>query len=126
MKKLFIDTGTRYALVDRNGPEHVKATEYFKLNELPLITTNFIFDEIVTLLMSRLGWSVTKNSGQRLKDSTFVSLISAKNEDEGRGWEIFLKYKDKRFSYTDCTSFAVMERLRLNRVFSFDKHFNIT
>ena len=46
-----------------------------------------------------------------------------KDEDEERAWEIFLKYKDKDFSYTDCTSFAVMERLKIDTAFTFDSHF---
>ncbi len=125
MKKLFVDTGAWYALVDKNDPDHIKAKGYFKTNKLYLISTNFIFDEIITLLRSRLGWRVAKDFGKRLKDSNFVSLTSVRNEDEERGWEIFLQYKDKSFSYTDCTSFAVMERLRLSTVFSFDKHFHM-
>ncbi|MBI5212767.1 MAG: PIN domain-containing protein [Nitrospirae bacterium] len=40
-----------------------------------------------------------------------------------KAWEIFLKYKDKDFSYTDCTSFAVMERLKIDIAFTFDSHF---
>jgi predicted nucleic acid-binding protein len=67
---------------------------------------------------------VAKEFGQRLKDSRFVSLVTVKDEDEERAWEIFLKYKDKDFSYTDCTtSFAVMERLKMNMAFTFDSHF---
>ena len=92
-------------------------------NKIPLLTTNFVFDETITLIRSRLGWNISKEFGQRLKDSRFVSLIAVKDEDEEKAWEIFLKYKDKDFSYTDCTSFAVMERLKLDAAFSFDSHF---
>lgn len=124
MKRLFVDTGAWYALIDRNDPEHITARGFFNTNNLPLTTTNFIFDETVTLLRKRLSWNVAKDFGQRLKDSAFVSLICVRDEDEDRAWEIFLKYRDKDFSYTDCTSFAVLERLKLDTVFSFDGHFN--
>ena len=30
---------------------------------------------------------------------------------------------DKGFSWTDCTNFAVMERLKIDTAFSFDSHF---
>ncbi len=125
MKRLFVDTGAWYALVDKNDPDHKEAASFIRNNKIPLLTTNFVFDETVTLLRSRLGWNVAKEFGLKLKDSRFVSLISVKDEDEERAWEIFLKYKDKDFSYTDCTSFAVMERLKIDTAFSFDSHFRL-
>jgi hypothetical protein len=124
MKRLFVDTGAWYAIVDKNDPDHKNAEHFLKNNKIPLLTTNFVLDETITLLRSRLGWSVAKEFGQRLKDSRFVSLVAVRDEDEEKAWEIFLKYKDKDFSYTDCTSFAVMKRLKMNTAFAFDKHFN--
>lgn len=123
MKRLFVDTGAWYALVDKNDPDHKEAASFIRNNKIPLLTTNFVFDETITLLRSRLGWSVAMEFGQRLKDSRFVSLIAVKDEDEEKAWEIFLKYRDKAFSYTDCTSFAVMERLKIDTAFTFDSHF---
>ena len=43
--------------------------------------------------------------------------------DEKRAKEIIARYKDKTFSYTDATSFALMERLGLEAAFAFDAHF---
>lgn len=123
MKRLFVDTGAWYALVDKNDPDHKEAKRFLAINKIPLLTTNFIFDETITLLRSRLGWNAAKEFGERLKKSSFVSIIALKDEDEEKAWEIFLKYKDKDFSYTDCTSFAAMERLRIDTTFSFDRHF---
>jgi predicted nucleic acid-binding protein len=123
MKRLFVDTGAWYALVDRNDPEHIGAKGFFETNAIPLITSNFVFGETITLLRMRLGWSVAKDFGQRLKGSGFVGVHAVKEDDERRAWEIFLKYKDKDFSYTDCTSFALMERLKIESAFSFDSHF---
>ncbi len=123
MRRFFVDTGAWYALADKKDPDHGQAECFFRNNKIPLLATNFIFDETITLLRSRLGWNVAKDFGQKLKKSSFATLISVKDEDEDRAWEIFLKYKDKDFSYTDCTSFAVMERLKMDTAFSFDKHF---
>lgn len=125
MKRIFVDTGAWYAIVDRNDPDHAKAADFLKSNTFPLITTNFVFGETITLIRMRLGWNIARDFGQRLRDSAFVSLLPLRDEDEERAWKTFLKYKDQDFSYTDCTSFALMERLRTDTAFSFDEHFKI-
>ena len=44
-------------------------------------------------------------------------------EDIAHTWEIFRQYHDKDWSFTDCTSKVIMERLRLTHAFAFDGHF---
>ncbi len=36
---------------------------------------------------------------------------------------LFKKYDDKDLSFTDCTSFALMKRLKVQTAFTFDGHF---
>ena len=43
--------------------------------------------------------------------------------DERRALAILRQYQDKMFSFTDATSFAVMERLNTQHAFSFDADF---
>ena len=38
--------------------------------------------------------------------------------------QVFRDYSDHLFSFVDCTSFAVMERLGINHAFAFDSHFD--
>lgn len=42
---------------------------------------------------------------------------------EAAAWQIFARYRDQTFSFTDCTSFAVMRALRLTEAFTGDQHF---
>ncbi len=44
MKRVFVDTGAWYAVVDKKDPDHKQAEAYFRNNKTPLLTTNFIFD----------------------------------------------------------------------------------
>jgi len=123
VRRIFVDTGAWYALADRSDPDHPAACRFFEANRLPLVTTNFVFDEIVTLLRRRLGWAVACEFGNGLKGSRLSSIAPVTPEDEDAAWDLFRKYRDKDFSYTDCTSFAVMERLKLRTAFAFDRHF---
>ena len=43
--------------------------------------------------------------------------------DEKKAKEIIQRYTDKEFSYTDATSFSVMERLGITSAFAFDIQF---
>jgi hypothetical protein len=114
MKRIFVDTGAWYALVDKKDPDHSAAASFLKKNKVPLLTTNFIFDEIVTLIRRRLGSSIAGDFGRQLKDSRLTSLVAVQWENEERAWEL---------SYTDCTSFAVMKALKIDTAFTFDRHF---
>jgi hypothetical protein len=44
-------------------------------------------------------------------------------DDFHRAWEIFRDYHDKSWSFTDCASRVLMERLNVSAAFAFDKHF---
>jgi hypothetical protein len=123
MRRLFVDTGAWYALVDGKDPDHRAAATFIKSNDIPLLTTNFIFDETVTLLKRRLGWTIAVQFGKRLRDSRLTTLVAVRPEIEERAWELFLKFKDQEFTFTDCTSFATMESLKIKAAFSFDSRF---
>jgi predicted nucleic acid-binding protein len=43
--------------------------------------------------------------------------------DESRAVDLIARYTDKDFSFTDATSFVVMERLEIFHAFSFDSDF---
>ena len=123
MKSLFVDTGAWYALIDNKDPYHKRAKRFYENNSLPFVTTNFIFDETITLMTNKLGWGMAARFGSGLRESRLVNITPVLDKDEDRTWEIFLQYKDAGFTYTDCTSFAVMERLKISAVFGFDGHF---
>jgi predicted nucleic acid-binding protein len=52
-----------------------------------------------------------------------VELVSIDDELFQAGWRLFQRYEDKRFSLTDCLSFAVMQHLGLTTALTFDRHF---
>jgi uncharacterized protein len=122
---IFVDTSAWYALVDRDDADHEKATAFFTANSTPLITTSAIFSETVTLIRYRLGHDSACTFGRNLNESSLVRLVTINNADEDRAWEIFCKYGDQDFSFADCTSFAVMQRMKIATAFTFDRHFLI-
>lgn len=43
--------------------------------------------------------------------------------DVQQAWRIFQRYHDKGWSFTDCVSRVMMQRLGIQRAFAFDDHF---
>lgn len=120
---IFTDTSAWYAYIDKSDADHDLAVKVVKNLNRPLITSNYIFDEILTLVKLRMGYHVARNLGQKLWSREVAGLVRVTEDDESRAWEIFVQYEDKGFSFTDCTSFAIMERLRIDTAFAFDVHF---
>ncbi len=120
---IFVDTGAWYALVDSSDKNHKKSVGFINDLKQPLITSNFVVDETLTLVKNKLGYDVAKGIGENLWKGKAAKIIRVSEEDEMYAWDIFLKYKDKNFSFTDCTSFAVMDRFSIKSAFTFDEHF---
>ncbi len=124
MNLLFADTSFFYALAYKKDPHHQNAKKLLNSLEAPLITSNYVFDELITILRYDFSHEAAVHYGQSILSSKFCSIARVSREDEEAAWDIFLKYSDQKFSFTDCTSFAVMKRLDLKEVACFDVHFD--
>ena len=122
-KLIFVDTSGWYALVDANDPDHEPVREWFEENRSPLVTSDYVFDETLTLIRTSLGHQQAVKFGERLKRSKLAQLISVPGEDREAGWEMFKKYDDQVFSFTDCVSFAQMKRLGIKTALALDEDF---
>jgi predicted nucleic acid-binding protein len=122
MAQVLVDTSAVYALIDRDDTYDRRATAI--LRSLPRrgltpLLTNFVVAECHALLLSRLGADPARE--WLLKQIWLIEPVTP--ADEKRAKEIIHRYVDKTFSYTDATSFAVMERLSVSEAFAFDPHF---
>ena len=126
MRHIFVDTGAFVALEDADD-EHHEAALGFQASFVPrttrFVTTNFVLDETYTWLRMNIGHANAVAFGRRAQDSALLRVQYISEEIERQAWQIFCRYDDKGFSYTDCTSFAVMQLLGLDTAFAFDQHF---
>lgn len=120
---ILVDTSAYYALKDKDDAFHTLALLFIQTNESPVATTELVIIETLNLVNQRLGHRQAVEIGKKLFDPAVTDIIKVSDEDIARAWRIFQQYKDKRFSFTDCTSFAVMERLKIRAAFAFDEHF---
>lgn len=90
-----------------------------------LITSNFILDETYTRLRRRGGIKIAVAFGDNVRASRQMKVITIERAMDERAWQIFTKYADHDFSYTDCTSFAFMRAKKITEVFAFDADFRV-
>jgi len=88
-----------------------------------LITTNFVLDETYAGLRGKIQHSAILRFRDSVRQSRRLSVVRITEALEDQAWEIFARYEDKDFSFTDCTSFAVMRQLGITTAFAFDDHF---
>lgn len=126
MTAVLVDSSAFLSLEDPDERSHdrLRATvEELVGLRTRLLTTNFVFDETYTLILTRLGRHRAVAWGERVRESRLIERVRVGQDDEERAWDIIRSFADKAFSYTDATSFAVAEKLAIERALTLDRHF---
>lgn len=120
---LFVDTAVWYAAADRGDARNDRAKRLVLLDE-SLVTTDHVLVESWLLLRHRLGAVAARRFWDGLRTGV-AHLEPVSLADLEVAWSIGEAYADQDFSIVDRTSFAVMQRLGLTRVASFDRDFAV-
>ncbi len=124
--KLFVDTSAWVAYYDADDRWHAVAGAAMTslLNQrVTFITTDYVLDETITLLLYHAGRERALAFGDTVQRSRHVKLVRIDADTWEQAWRLFKQYDDKTWAFTDCTSFAVMHQMELQQAFSFDHHF---
>jgi predicted nucleic acid-binding protein len=126
MKALFVDTAGWIACADSADPTHGRCCEArdsaLEAGQT-LVTTDFVVDETLTLVRLRLGLSAAKRWWEQVDRSSRLRWERIDSNRFERARQLFFQYRDKDFSFTDCTSFVVMREARLTHAITTDRHF---
>ena len=86
------------------------------------ITTNHVVSETVTL-SRRLGHRLAADLGSKLYSEALGRIHWATPAEEREAFRYFEKHADQLYSFTDCLSFVVMEKLGINEALTVDGDF---
>ena len=128
----FYDTWALVALADRRDPAHPVAAridEELERRGYSAVTTDYVLDEAVTFIHSAVGAKGSlpflelchaRTLGQELL------LVTVGESRRTRATQLFRKLaaEERRLSFTDATSFAVMAELGIELAFTADRHFH--
>ncbi len=130
MEEWFVDTTFLVARFNLRDAHHKGALSLLrelaegKGGAFRLVTTDYVFDEMVTAILARTGsHDLAAEAGRSILGSKAWRLEVLTRQDFERAWALFLERKDKRWSFTDCTSFAFMEHRGFKKALSFDRNF---
>jgi predicted nucleic acid-binding protein len=126
VKRVFVDANGWVALYNRRDRLYQVAINLHKrlLNSnRRYVTTNFVLDETYTALLTRVGHFAAVEFGEQIRKTKAAQIIQITEGTEEKAWQLFKRYSDKQFSFTDCTSFVVMRELNLTEAFTDDHHF---
>ncbi len=126
MRMVFLDTSALVAFFDKNDANYERSRSFF--HSLPkerirVVITDYVLDECITMVLSRAGHAVAVKAGEFLLSSRIVELIWLDEAVKIESWDYFRKHADKVFSFTDCTSFVLMKKMKLTAYFGFDDDF---
>ncbi|MBN2093671.1 PIN domain-containing protein [candidate division KSB1 bacterium] len=123
---IFVDSCALFALLDNADAHFKQAKAFFLSNKTTerFVTSDYVFIESWTLIHHKLGKHIAQIFWKNMRTG-FMKIYPIAVSDLDRAWEISNQYVDQDFSLVDCTSFALMERLKIDKAFTFDEHFRI-
>jgi len=120
---VFVDSSIWFAAVVVRDHDNARAKSILK-RAVEIVTTDHVVAETWLLLNSRYHFRAAESFWEQVRTGA-VRIEFATAADLEAAWAIGRAFPDQTFSLINRTSFAVMERLGLTQVASFDDDFAI-
>lgn len=125
-KHAFVDTTCWVGILSKSDQLHRSAKSiYEKLFKDGFIftTTSAVINETANSLAEPKYRRNVTEFYKRLIASPRIEIVFVDEVLWSKGWELYEKYSDKRWSLTDCISMAVMNEKGLIEALTHDEHF---
>ena len=125
---VFVDTSALIALAVRSDANHRAASSHLKrtLEEgTRMVIGRPVLIEYIDGVTKRVGKRAAIEQLRLIEASAAMRVEEDIPDDHARAREVFLQYDDQEIDMTDSLSFAMMERLGMRDVFTFDRDFAV-
>jgi predicted nucleic acid-binding protein len=123
---VFVDTGAWIALALSADPLFPRAEEAWlelRLTGSRLYTSVPVVIETFTFLERNAARDVAMAWKDSLGKVSFLRVLECRRADLAAAWSYFGRRDLHKLSAVDATSFVLMSRHKIRRVFAFDHHF---
>jgi len=128
--RIFVDASAYIAYFNVRDKNHGRAMSFLErvrnreIWPVVFFTSDYVFDEVVSVILILTGRrDLAARVGDAILSSKITRVIRVNNEIFRRAWDLFKKCKEKSWTFTDCTSFIIMEMNGIKTAFTFDEHF---
>ncbi len=126
MRIVFADTYYWIAVLNTNGEDYKEVIQFGQANpDLTMVTTEPVIDEILNFFGSKGGFLRGRafRLCDRITNDRTIQLITHNADIRQSAITLYRDRLDKGYSFTDCYSMIVMQRLGVFEVLTHDKHF---
>ncbi len=88
-----------------------------------LATSDYILDETITLLRMRKGVGPAVRFAEKVFQNKSLHFVWIDPTVFHEAERMLKENETRKWSFTDCTSFAIMRQLKVDKAFSFDGNF---
>ena len=121
---IFVDTSVFLAVLAKEDDNNEIAAETLALlteSGEQLITTNYILIESYALIQRRMGMNAIQDFQNKILPA--ITLIWINVEEHQHAMQQFLLENRRNLSFVDGSSFEAIQRLGIDKAFTFDNHF---
>ncbi len=123
---VFVDASAWVAFFNRRDAHQTEAREQMTTllqSGVPLATSTWTTYEAITIVRSKLGYGRARRLWQLVNNRRIISMIRVDPGIESAALKLFWRHRDKDWGVVDCASLVIMERIRCQTVFAYDRHF---
>jgi predicted nucleic acid-binding protein len=120
----FVDTSFWIALQSKRDPHHEAADALARQGLGPLITTNHVVGETWTFMQRWSGHAGAVQALHRVRAVPTLTILHVEPDVEDDAWRWLSRRDERKYSFVDATSFALMRRRRMREALAFDGDFS--
>lgn len=124
MTKIFADSNFFIALFNPSDTLHNRALlakEKLEKDGYPVVISNFVFLESVTVLSQRMGRESAIFLGKHLVEDENFEWVYVDERLQDASWAIFKQTRKKNMGLVDCSHLAIMQAEGISRLLTFDE-----